>query len=105
MSDNNNWVVSGTLYGIINFVGTSTGFINPALVAHFTKDSNTMNEWMYIFIIGAVVYIGAALVFSIFGSAEIQWWNSADGSSGKKKPTEQNGEAAVTQNEAGPGRA
>jgi MFS transporter, ACS family, solute carrier family 17 (sodium-dependent inorganic phosphate cotransporter), other len=29
---------AGSLYGIINFVGTSSGFIAPLLVAHFTGE-------------------------------------------------------------------
>lgn len=66
---------AGTLYGIINFVGTTTGFITPALVAHFTKEQNTMQQWTYIFIIGAFAYIAPAFIYSIFGSAKIQKWN------------------------------
>lgn len=66
---------AGTLYGIINFVGTTTGFITPELVAVFTKEHNTMDQWRYIFIIGAVAYILPAIIFSIFGSAKIQKWN------------------------------
>lgn len=27
---------AGSLYGIINFVGTTSGFISPIIVAHFT---------------------------------------------------------------------
>lgn len=29
---------AGTLYGIINFVGTTSGFISPLIVAHFTEE-------------------------------------------------------------------
>ena len=29
---------AGTLYGIINFVGTSSGFISPIIVAYFTEN-------------------------------------------------------------------
>lgn len=29
---------AGTLYGIINFVGTTSGFISPLIVAHFTAE-------------------------------------------------------------------
>lgn len=68
---------AGTLYAIINFIGTSTGFITPALVAEFTKEHNTMNEWTYIFIIGSIAYIGPAILYSIFGSAEVQKWNDS----------------------------
>ena len=28
---------AGTLYGTINFVGTTSGFISPLIVAHFTE--------------------------------------------------------------------
>lgn len=28
----------GTLYGIANFIGTTTGFITPLITAHFTKE-------------------------------------------------------------------
>lgn len=34
-----------------------------------------MDEWQYIFMIGAVVYILPALLFILFGSGEIQHWN------------------------------
>lgn len=29
---------AGTLYGIINFFGTTTGFLTPMVVAHFTQE-------------------------------------------------------------------
>lgn len=29
---------AGSLYGIINFVGTTSGFISPIIVAHFTQN-------------------------------------------------------------------
>ncbi|XP_021706133.1 sialin [Aedes aegypti] len=66
---------AGTLYGIINFVGTTSGFISPMLVAHFTADRSTMDEWQYVFAIGAAAYIIPALVFVLFGSAVVQKWN------------------------------
>lgn len=28
----------GTLYGLANFLGTTTGFITPLITAHFTKE-------------------------------------------------------------------
>lgn len=34
-----------------------------------------MNEWQYIFFIGACVYIIPAVFFILFGSGEIQQWN------------------------------
>uniref|UniRef100_A0A182XA81 Major facilitator superfamily (MFS) profile domain-containing protein n=1 Tax=Anopheles quadriannulatus TaxID=34691 RepID=A0A182XA81_ANOQN len=61
---------AGTLYGIINFVGTSSGFISPILVAHFTVQQSTMEEWQYVFMIGAAAYIVPALIFIVFGSGQ-----------------------------------
>lgn len=29
---------AGTLYGMVNFVGTTSGFISPIIVAHFTQE-------------------------------------------------------------------
>lgn len=43
----------------------------------FRKQS-TMNEWQWIFIIGAFVYIIPALIFMAFGSGEVQKWNDGD---------------------------
>lgn len=34
---------AGSLYGIINFVGTTSGFISPLLVAHFTEENVSTN--------------------------------------------------------------
>jgi ACS family sodium-dependent inorganic phosphate cotransporter len=42
---------AGTLYGIINFVGTSSGFISPLIVAHFTKESVRSINYYIIFLI------------------------------------------------------
>ena len=35
---------AGSLYGIINFVGTTSGFISPVLVAHFTEHGVSINS-------------------------------------------------------------
>lgn len=34
-----------------------------------------MEEWQYVFGIGALVYIIPAIIFIIFGSGEVQEWN------------------------------
>ncbi|XP_055695674.1 sialin-like [Lutzomyia longipalpis] len=66
---------AGLLYGIMNAIGTSAGFVSPIVVAYFTEDGNEMSNWCKIFIIGAVFYITPALIFMIFGSGNIQPWN------------------------------
>lgn len=93
---------AGTLYGTINFVGTTSGFITPLIVGHFTQDrvrifrikydhgrriawyftfafsfliQNTIDEWSVLFVIGAVAYIIPAIFFILFGSGNVQPWN------------------------------
>lgn len=39
---------AGTVYGIINFVGTTTGFITPLLVAYFA-DQNVSLSFLTIY--------------------------------------------------------
>ncbi|XP_055858837.1 sialin [Episyrphus balteatus] len=69
---------AGTLYGTINFVGTTPGIFSPMIVAYFTKDQNTIDQWQNIFLIGAGAYILPAFVFWALGSGKIQKWNEID---------------------------
>ncbi|XP_057653475.1 sialin-like [Diorhabda carinulata] len=66
---------AGTLYGIINCVGSTTGFINPTIVGYMTAERNGLDEWHHIFYIGSSVYIACGIVFCIFGTADKQPWN------------------------------
>lgn len=68
---------AGTLYGIMNFIGTTSGFISPIVVAYFTADENTIEQWTKVFFIGAAAYIGPAIIFAIFGSGKVQKWNES----------------------------
>ncbi|CAG9815232.1 unnamed protein product [Phaedon cochleariae] len=66
---------AGTLYGIINAIGSTTGFISPAIVGYLTAEHNGLDQWHIIFYIGGSVYIGCGIVFCIFGSGNVQPWN------------------------------
>lgn len=85
---------AGSLYGMVNFVGTTSGFISPLIVAHFTAEKvekliwhsnqvinhifnhqSTLDEWQYVFYIGAAAYIIPALLFMVFGDGNVQKWN------------------------------
>ncbi|ENN73149.1 hypothetical protein HUJ04_008939 [Dendroctonus ponderosae] len=68
---------AGSLYGIANCVGSTTGIISPMVVGYLTSDHNGIKEWHIIFYIGAAVYIACGLFFMAFASAEIQPWNYA----------------------------
>ncbi|CAH1103007.1 unnamed protein product [Psylliodes chrysocephalus] len=69
---------AGTLYGIINCVGSTTGFINPTIVGYITAKNNGLDEWHTIFYIGSSVYIASGIVFCIFGTGETQPWNEIE---------------------------
>lgn len=49
---------------------------------------NTAAEWKQIFLVGAAMYIGCAIVFIIFGSGQIQHWNEPKKSKEKKLAVE-----------------
>lgn len=42
----------------------------------FNNSKSTMEEWRYIFAIGAIAYILPALIYAVYGSGEVQKWNS-----------------------------
>ncbi|XP_017779301.1 PREDICTED: sialin [Nicrophorus vespilloides] len=67
---------AGTIYGIANCIGGTTGFITPMLTGYLTEEKNGLYEWHLIFWVGAAVYICCGLVFCLFGSGEVQQWNA-----------------------------
>ncbi|XP_062560564.1 sialin-like [Armigeres subalbatus] len=69
---------AATLYGVMSFLGTTAGFIAPMLVAHFTSEQNTMEQWKHIFFINASIYVVSALTFIVFGSGKVQSWNEVE---------------------------
>lgn len=40
---------AGSIYGIINFVATTSGFLSPMIVAQFTSEEVNMNEQYLMF--------------------------------------------------------
>uniref|UniRef100_A0A182TBS6 Major facilitator superfamily (MFS) profile domain-containing protein n=1 Tax=Anopheles maculatus TaxID=74869 RepID=A0A182TBS6_9DIPT len=66
---------AATLYGMMNFLATTAGFLAPMTVAFFTKEKNTMEEWKYVFLLTAGFYIVSGVFFVIFGSGKVQKWN------------------------------
>uniref|UniRef100_A0A1L8DEH7 Putative permease of the major facilitator superfamily protein n=2 Tax=Nyssomyia neivai TaxID=330878 RepID=A0A1L8DEH7_9DIPT len=69
---------AGTLYGIMNAIGTTSGFLTPLVVAAFTRQENTIENWRYVFMIGAGAYIVPAILFFFFGSGQVQPWNTIE---------------------------
>lgn len=52
---------------------------NKLLICFYTSHlQNTIADWSYVFLIGSVVYIVPAIVFMLFGSAQVQPWNDPE---------------------------
>lgn len=66
---------AGILMGITNTPGTISAFVLPALVGALMEQGHVMARWRIVFWITIVAQCSAFVVFSIFGSAEIQEWN------------------------------
>uniref|UniRef100_A0A182QSX6 Major facilitator superfamily (MFS) profile domain-containing protein n=1 Tax=Anopheles farauti TaxID=69004 RepID=A0A182QSX6_9DIPT len=66
---------AATLYGMMNFLATTAGFLAPMTVAFFTKENNTMDEWKYVFLLTAGFYVVSGAFFTMFGSGKVQKWN------------------------------
>lgn len=78
---------AGSLYGIANCIGSTTGFISPMIVGYLTAQHNGIDEWHTIFYLGAAVYIACGIFFVCFGTADIQSWNYSDDDTDKDVET------------------
>ncbi|XP_066153501.1 sialin-like isoform X1 [Euwallacea fornicatus] len=67
---------AGTIFGIISFIGGTTGFIVPSVTgALITKFGNNSIAWRTVFALGGIMYCSCGLFFILFGTADIQPWN------------------------------
>ncbi|XP_031833179.1 sialin [Nomia melanderi] len=66
---------AGSLYGIMNTIGSFPGFIIPPIIGALTNERNGVEEWRIMFWISAAVFTSATVFFWLFGSADIQPWN------------------------------
>ncbi|KAI0985583.1 hypothetical protein GJ496_008160 [Pomphorhynchus laevis] len=62
---------AGIAFGISNTFGTIPGLISPYLTGFMTRNKS-QKEWTNVFIVSAVMYIIAGVVFTIFGTSELQ---------------------------------
>ncbi|KAK9293816.1 hypothetical protein QLX08_011335 [Tetragonisca angustula] len=66
---------AGILMGITNTPGTISAFVLPALVGALMEQGHAMARWRIVFWITIIAQCSAFVVFSIFGTADIQEWN------------------------------
>ncbi|XP_067005496.1 putative inorganic phosphate cotransporter isoform X2 [Anabrus simplex] len=83
---------AGSLYGIMNGIGVTSGFIAPMISGRILEKNNGLYEWRILFIIGALFYIITGVIFIIFGSGNIQSWNTPKATAEDSQPEEQGAE-------------
>nr|XP_015912585.1 uncharacterized transporter slc-17.2-like isoform X3 [Parasteatoda tepidariorum] len=72
---------AGTLMGIACTVASASGFIIPLIVGSLTNNQQTPQQWNKVLYISAGVALSSGIIFNLFGSANLQNWNT---------PTEEN---------------
>ncbi|KAJ3656129.1 hypothetical protein Zmor_015227 [Zophobas morio] len=71
-------VYSGTIFGLAFTCGASTGYFSSKLVAVVTSEEVSFQQWRYIFWILIALDVVGCLFYYIFGSGDIQKWNSVE---------------------------
>lgn len=74
---------AGTLMAFTNMLATVPGFLVPLLVGKLTDGAAGLAPWHTVFYITAVILLLEAITYVLFGTGELQSWNS--GSSAKNK--------------------
>ncbi|KAG7210886.1 hypothetical protein KM043_012367 [Ampulex compressa] len=68
---------SGTLMALVNGIAAITGMITPYIVGILTPNQ-TLTEWRLVFWIVLVVFVVTNLIFVLFASGEVQYWNDPE---------------------------
>ncbi|GFS67308.1 sialin [Nephila pilipes] len=70
--------LSGTVSGILNFVGVIPFFLIPALVGFSTKYERSMAQWRYVYYGTIVVVLLTTIVYVFCGTSDAQEWGTYD---------------------------
>nr|XP_018898759.1 PREDICTED: putative inorganic phosphate cotransporter isoform X3 [Bemisia tabaci] len=70
---------AGTLMGITNGLSNITSISAPLFAGFVVKDPRSLLQWQIVFLTSAGIFFIGNLVFIIFGTAEVQPWNSPRG--------------------------
>lgn len=68
---------SGTLMALVNGIGALSGIITPYIVGVMAPDQ-TLSQWRLVFWIVLGVFIVTNLIFIVYASGEVQYWNDPD---------------------------
>lgn len=67
---------AGILVGITNAFGTIPGIVGPYVVGYLTNNQPTRAQWQKVFYISAGVFVFGWFIYLLFGSGELQSWNT-----------------------------
>ncbi|XP_012526725.1 putative inorganic phosphate cotransporter [Monomorium pharaonis] len=68
---------SGTLMALVNGIGAFTGIITPYIVGELAHQQ-TLMQWRTVFWIVLGVFIVTNIIFVIYASGEVEYWNDPD---------------------------
>lgn len=68
---------SGTLMAMVNGLGAFTGIITPYIVGELAPHQ-TLSEWRLVFWIVFGVFIITNIIFVVYASGEVQYWNDPE---------------------------
>jgi len=66
---------AATIMAISNTIATLPGIAAPYVVGAFTNNHNTAEQWNKVFWLAGSIWIAGGILFTIFGSGEVQYWN------------------------------
>ncbi|CAD1480336.1 unnamed protein product [Heterotrigona itama] len=69
---------SGTIFGMMNTLGSLGGFLSSYMVGSITYKNQTYARWSRVFWTLASTYCFGAITFAIFGSGQLQTWNNPE---------------------------
>ncbi|KAK0082270.1 hypothetical protein PV325_010770 [Microctonus aethiopoides] len=67
---------AGVLLGFCGLITAASGFISPLIVGILTNHKQTVEQWRLVFIIATVNLSVSAIIYSIWGTADVQSWNN-----------------------------
>ncbi|KAL6443630.1 hypothetical protein ACFW04_001629 [Cataglyphis niger] len=68
---------SGTLMALVNGIGAFTGIITPYIVGVLAPEQ-TLGQWRVVFWIVLCFFIVTNLIFVLYASGEVQYWNDPE---------------------------
>ncbi|XP_044003336.1 putative inorganic phosphate cotransporter isoform X2 [Aphidius gifuensis] len=71
---------AGILMAITNCIASIVAIAAPIIVGLVVTNLENIDQWKLIFYASVVIYFVGNLIFIIFGSGDVQWWNNYDNS-------------------------